>query len=785
MSDKITILSTSSGSPLAKEWKANGDVVACPIAKYYYHFQKNVDGIKELSELLTGLESKARRAIIRGSYLGDEVARELPEYQENFVLRRKEHYEDNPLHSLLIEVDEYKPLSACPIKDPLASTREYIEQELPSEFHKSSYHWQLSSSAGKVGNENILKAHIWFWLKKAYNSDTLKCWAEQNNISCDKSVLNSVQLHFTANPVFEEGVKDPIKERSGFFKGEVDDVDLNIDISEFEKISKSQNKKKEKSSLNDPLTSSIVKSKYFKSHRSDGAVNIECPFKEDHSIDSTETSTTYFPPNTGGYEMAAFKCFHQSCSDRNTNDFIEMMDLEGTRIFDPRDHLLIARTFTEDNYYFEGIKVLINTQGTWFAYLNNCYVEKAEEQLRKELTEYLDISFRRTQSGISKFLPTNTLLNSIFNNLRSLCFIENLNSPAWIYNKKKDTSDIVSMENGIVDLKTKKLSPLTPELFNVNILPYKYIENSQRPEKFLNFLDEIFAGDNESIETLQEILGYLITNNTSQQKIFMLIGPPRSGKGTLIKIISNLIGINNIASPSLGSLSDNFGLSTLINKKAAIFADVRLSGKSNQQAIIENLLSISGEDMLSVNRKYKDSILVKLTCRLILVSNELPILRDGSSALLKRLILLQTKKSFYGKEDLKLDKKLLDELPEIFTWAISGIERLDKRGYFIQPTSSKEILNEFQNISNPVSIFVEEYCTLDTDGCVEKDILYSNYCSWCQKNGVKQKSKEIFFRNLNSLSIDIKSTKKTINGSRTPVLSGIKMNSSKLIEDLV
>ena len=38
------------------------------------------------------------------------------------------------------------------------------------------------------------------------------------------------------------------------------------------------------------------------------------------------------------------------------------------------------------------------------------------------------------------------------------------------------------------------------------------------------------------MDTLQEIFGYLLTSNTSQQKIFLIIGPPRSGKGTMVRI---------------------------------------------------------------------------------------------------------------------------------------------------------------------------------------------------------------------------------------------------------
>ena len=46
-----------------------------------------------------------------------------------------------------------------------------------------------------------------------------------------------------------------------------------------------------------------------------------------------------------------------------------------------------------------------------------------------------------------------------------------------------------------------------------------------------SILGSIFGVDQESIDVIQEITGYLLTLDTRQQKAFLIIGPPRSGKG--------------------------------------------------------------------------------------------------------------------------------------------------------------------------------------------------------------------------------------------------------------
>jgi putative DNA primase/helicase len=88
--------------------------------------------------------------------------------------------------------------------------------------------------------------------------------------------------------------------------------------------------------------------------------------------------------------------------------------------------------------------------------------------------------------------------------------------------------------------------------------------------------------------------------------------------------------------------------------------------------IVERLLSISGEDALTIDIKFRDPVTCKLTTRLMLLSNELPRLSDASGALAGRFIALRLTESFYGREDLDLTQKLLTELPGILLWAIEG-----------------------------------------------------------------------------------------------------------------
>ena len=139
--------------------------------------------------------------------------------------------------------------------------------------------------------------------------------------------------------------------------------------------------------------------------------------------------------------------------------------------------------------------------------------------------------------------------------------------------------------------------------------------------------------DSEAVELLQEWTGYLISGNTSHQKILFMVGPKRAGKGTVLKVLTGLLGRENVESLALGKIGSDFGLAALLGKTAGFFPDARLTGGSDQGPIVETLLSISGEDALPVNRKHRDVITARIPARLVLCSNEIPRLQDASGAL--------------------------------------------------------------------------------------------------------------------------------------------------------
>ena len=276
----------------------------------------------------------------------------------------------------------------------------------------------------------------------------------------------------------------------------------------------------------------------------------------------------------------------------------------------------------------------------------------------------------------------------------------------------------------------------------------------------MRFLASLWPEDPASIDALQDLFGYCLGSDTNQQKIFLIVGPKRGGKGMIASILARLVGRDNCVAPTLASLGMNFGLAPLINKSVAIIGDARLGGRADQHAIAERLLSISGQDALTIDRKFLPGWTGRLQARFVVMTNELPRLADASGALASRFIVLILTRSFYGHEDLGLSSRLLAELPGIMNWGLAGWRRLRTRGYFVQPDSAAEAVQDLEDLGSPIKAFLRDKCGVDPVYSVAADELFEAWQNYCKSQGREHAgTTQTFGRDLRSALPTIKMTR--------------------------
>jgi putative DNA primase/helicase len=410
-----------------------------------------------------------------------------------------------------------------------------------------------------------------------------------------------------------------------------------------------------------------------------------------------------------------------------------------------------------------------------------------DEELRGRAYRFLEgkCSVRTDKKGGVSHIPINptrAMVSDILDAMNARCLIAK-DPPLWLrWTGKSDPSELIAFKNGILDTK-KYLSgaddyfyPATPEFFTLTSIPHVFSPDTQLDPEIQDKLIEILV-DEDKILLLQEWAGYLLLASQKYEKMMLFVGPKRAGKGTLLDLLSAMVGSGQVASTSFRSLSGSFGYSTLVGKLLAIMPDASIPREVDGVQVLETIKQITGGDGVNINRKYRDEIpFVKLVSRFVIAVNTLPELPDYAKTLESRLNIVRFTESFEGREDRNLKQRLSGKANTIIPWALEGLKRLQEQGAFTIPESSGATMNEFVSISSPFGDFISETCRLKEGVFLNRNQLYDCWLGWASREGQRKISHPTFRQRFLSLYLDgVKGETKMIDGHKVIGYKGIQI----------
>lgn len=308
--------------------------------------------------------------------------------------------------------------------------------------------------------------------------------------------------------------------------------------------------------------------------------------------------------------------------------------------------------------------------------------------------------------------------------------------PEWKSDPDRDTSGVINFANGVLDMNTNEWFEHTPLLRSRNILPYNYDHTATCPE-WLKFLDSVWGNSDLEplIEQLQMWFGYILTDDTSQHKMAIISGESRSGKGTISRVMRNMLGKHNCVGATLDGLSTNSMLASIYDKMVAVFDDVADPSNSNRNAVVQKLKSIVGEGDVPFDRKYLPGISAVFRCRIFMTCNQYPDLAESSAAMMARFLFFHMPRSFVGMEDLTLGDRLDAELPGIINWALEGLRKLHKVVKLKNHPCMDDRIRLYRVVSSPLEMFMGAEIRKRADAYVPVIEVYRRYLQWSRENG--------------------------------------------------
>jgi putative DNA primase/helicase len=410
------------------------------------------------------------------------------------------------------------------------------------------------------------------------------------------------------------------------------------------------------------------------------------------------------------------------------------------------------------------------------------YVPYHKEEVRGHVYDFLDGAYRWAgQNEYRKFKPSKRHVDDLLDALRSCLALPNDCVPTMWLDGGDAAHEWITFKNGIVNVRTLELRPLTHRLWSHNGLGFDWDREAECPT-WERFCEEVFPDDVESVMFLEEFMGYCMTGDTKFEKGAMLIGPRRSGKSTILYLIGLLVGEGAYVGLSFNDwLATPKSAQVLIGKRVLAFPDVRLKpgrfyGKTYDPGGIDHrsselLLKITGRDKVSVGRMYDVAYEGYLPGKPIIISNEVPNFNDPTGVLITRWIKLMFRVSFADREDVNLRSKLTAELPGIAAYCLGAYQRACERGRFVQPASAADLERAVAAASDPFTAMAYECFVPDRAGVVVKKMAQLRFEEWCDTNGYPDLKRKVRDNKFHKDLVAIPDFAHVIDGGR-PLIDG-------------
>jgi len=252
------------------------------------------------------------------------------------------------------------------------------------------------------------------------------------------------------------------------------------------------------------------------------------------------------------------------------------------------------------------------------------------------------------------------------------------------------------------------------------------------------FLDRIFAGDSEIIDFIRRAVGYMLTGRTDEQILFLLHGLGSNGKSVLLAVLRALLGDYSRNTPASTLLERRNGGDAIPNDLARL-RGVRLVTAAEtgdgRRLDEERVKALTGGDVISARFMRGEWFDFQPVFKLALATNHLPVIRGTDHAMWRRVRLIPFTVTIPDDEqDKALTDKLLDELPGILAWAVTGC--LDWQHHGLQPPAAvMAATSEYREEMDTLGAFIDDACELNPAATVNAADLYLAYTTWCEING--------------------------------------------------
>jgi putative DNA primase/helicase len=265
------------------------------------------------------------------------------------------------------------------------------------------------------------------------------------------------------------------------------------------------------------------------------------------------------------------------------------------------------------------------------------------------------------------------------------------------------------------------------------------------------FLLQVFQGDQDLIDYLQQWAGYALSGSIAEQQILFAYGLGANGKSVLFSVLAEMFGTYAVTAPvETFMLNGNEGPKSFLLARLAGARLVLANETADGQRLAENTIKeLTGGEVIAAAHKYGHVFEYRPSFKIAIVGNHKPVIRGTDTGIWRRLHMLPFNRTFTAQQqDPNLVTKLKSELSGILNWAIKGALAWHQNRRLKVPNAMLKEADNYRSESDIIGQWITERCTVKAGLKESASNLYGDYGNWCRANGHHPSSQTILGRRL-------------------------------------
>lgn len=388
---------------------------------------------------------------------------------------------------------------------------------------------------------------------------------------------------------------------------------------------------------------------------------------------------------------------------------------------------VVRYSYTRKNWFFYNDKIWqLDNEGK----VKNLVDDVLEKMKKEPILKSDDVDEEDAQKNLQKHIKYSRGSNGKTNMLKESQHLLPISTETF----DRDIH-LLNVQNGYIDLKTGNLNEHDRSKYFTKISTVEYTDKIDCPQ-WMDFLNQIFDGDQKLIKYMQRAVGYSLSGSTEEQVMFILYGNGRNGKSVFLDIITEMLGnyTTNIQPQTLMvkpmSGSANSDIARLQGARLVTTTEPN-DGMRFDEGLVKQ---ITGGDTVTARFLYGDEFDYDPEFKLWMATNHKPLVRGTDDGIWRRMVIIPfTVQIPEHKADKNLKYKLRGELTAILNWAVEGYQEWQRVG-LSEPDLIKQQRGDYRREMDPVEQFIEDCCIRQDGERAKGNLLYQTYKEWATDN---------------------------------------------------